>query len=391
MSPIHIPLAAPELTEADVGAALEVLRSGRLSRGPELEGFEAALAEFAGVSHAVAVNSGTSGLHLALRALGIGEGHEVLTTPFSFVASANAILHAGARPVFVDIDGETLNLDPGRLEAAVTARTRAILVVHVFGRPATMEEILEVARRHGLRVVEDACEALGGEYRGHRLGGLGDAGVYAFYANKPVTGGEGGAVVTRHPEVARRVAALRNQGRDPADPDRYTDFGYSCRLTEVQCALGRSQLARIQAILERREAVARMYDRALRGRLDLRLPELEPEEGRRSWFTYVVRLPERLGGKHRDAIAAGLEARGIQCGRYFPPIHLLPPYRRAFGHRVGDFPVTEAAAARTLALPLFGGLTQEQVREVADALVELCVRPQDVPTPTSRGRGAPYE
>jgi perosamine synthetase len=371
---LRIPLSAPDVGDDEVAAVSEVLRSGRLSLGPKVGEFERALARFSASSHAKAVSSGTAALDLCLRGLGIGAGDEVITSPFSFVASASAIVYQGARPVFVDIDPDDLNLDAGRIEAAVTSRTRAILPVHVFGRPANMDAIRDVARRRSLRIVEDACEAIGGEYRGRKLGTLGDAGTYAFYPNKQMTTAEGGAIVTDDDDLARAVVRLRNHGRDPGDSFRHRVLGYNYRLSDLHCALGLVQLAKLDRFLELREGVARRYGERLAGLSGLIVPEAYHAAGRTGWFVYVVRLRDDFTVDDRDRIAAELEERGIGCGKYFPPIHLQPFYRDRFGYGPGDFPIAENAAARTLALPFHNRLRDEQIDEVCDTLAELVGR-----------------
>ncbi len=350
---------------------VEVLRTGRLSLGPKLEEFERALAEHVVLPYAVAVNSGTSGLHLSIRALGIKEGDKVITSPFSFIASANAILYERAVPVFVDIDPVTLNIDPEKIEPAITPRTRAVLAVHVFGRPAPMREIMAIAGRHNLMVIEDACEALGAECDGRRVGAFGEVGVFAFYPNKQITAGEGGAIVTRNPALAARCKGLRNHGRvEPGSID-HVELGYSFRLSEINCALGLEQIKRIEAVLKQRESVARRYHERLAGCADLILPELEARNGRIGWFAYVVRLSEAFAKEDRDWIVREMMARGIGCGRYFPPIHLQPFYRARFGYRPGDFPITEQVAARTIALPFFNRIRDEEIDEVCRTLTGL--------------------
>jgi len=369
---VRIPLAAPEVTDADIEEVVRVLRSGRLSLGPRLAAFEGACAAYLGVEDAVAVNSGTSGLHLCLLALGIGEGDEVVTPSFSFAASATCLLQVGAVPVFTDIDPDTLCLDPERIEEAITPRTRAILVVHVFGRPAPMAAIGRIAARHGLRVIEDACEAFGATTGGRRVGTIGDAGVFAFYPNKQITTAEGGLIVARDPAIAARVRRLRNQGRDPsAGWFDHVELGYSYRLSELHCALGLSQLQRIEGILERRESIAREYDRQLSRVPGLVLPAHAAPEDRPSWLTYVLRLGDAFSREDRDNVLAEMGSRGIECGRYFAPIHLQPLFRGR--PRNGDLrlPVSERVADRALALPFFHGITAAQVEEVCDNLASL--------------------
>ncbi|MBZ5540579.1 MAG: DegT/DnrJ/EryC1/StrS family aminotransferase [Acidobacteriia bacterium] len=371
---MRIPLAAPDICEADILAVSGVLRTSRLSLGPKLEEFESAMAQYAGATHAVAVNSGTSGLHLCMRGLGIGAGDEVIVPSFAFIAAANAIRYEKGIPVFVDVEPETLNLDPGRIEAAITDRTRGIVAVHTFGCPVELSEILEIARRRGLFVIEDACEAIGAEYDGRKVGPLGDAGVFAFYPNKQITTGEGGVIVTQNPEIAELARKLRNQGRsDSEDGYMHTELGYNYRLSEMHCALGVEQLKRIESILERREAIARAYEQSLGSQGDLKLPGLRVPRRRISWFVYVVRLSAEFGRMQRDWIAREMNARGIGCGRYFAPIHLQPAYRSAPCARAG-LPVTEWHAERTLALPFFNRIEEEQIEEVCETLKDLVRR-----------------
>ena len=371
-SPFKVPLSEPDVTEPEIQAVVDVLRTPELSFGPKLPAFENAIARYVGARHAVATSSGTAALHLCVRGLCLSSGDEVLTTPFSFIASANALIYEGVRPVFVDIDPVSLNIDPERLESAVTPRTRAVLAVHVFGRPSPMDAIGELARRHGLRVIEDACEAIGGEYAGRRLGTLGDAGTFAFYPNKQITTGEGGAVVTDDPDLARMFATLRNQGREPGSVSGHAQLGYNYRLGEMPCALGLAQLGRLEAILARRAVIAQRYDERLAGLECLIRPALQVQHARLSWFVYVVRLVDEVPAGKRDRIAQGLLSSGIGCGQYFSPIHLQPFYREQFGYRPGDFPVTERVAQRTLALPFFNRITDAQIDTVCDTLIDLC-------------------
>jgi perosamine synthetase len=365
---MRIPLSAPDITEPEIEAVSEVLRTSRLSLGPKLEEFEHSMARFVGTAHAIAVNSGTSGLHLCVRALDISEGDEVIVPSFAFIAVANAVRYEKATPVFVDIDPTTLNLDPQRIEEAITPRTRAILVVHTFGCPAALGEILEIARRHQLLVIEDACEALGAEYGGRRAGSFGDAGVFGFYPNKQITTGEGGMIVTNNPKIAAVAHKLRNQGRsDSSESLQYDALGYNYRISEMNCALGIEQLKRIDAILERREAIAREYHRRLENHPDLELPVIEIPGRRISWFVYVLRLTQPSAIPHRDRIVQAMGTRGIACGRYFAPIHLQPVYR-AQPHRCMDLVRTESIALRTLALPFFNKITNEQIEEVCQTL-----------------------
>ncbi len=373
---MKIPLSAPDITETEIEAVVAVLRTPRLSLGPVSEQFEAAVAQYVSVPHAVAVSSGTAGLHLCFRALGIGEGDEVIVPSFAFIAAANAIRYERATPVFADIDPVTLNVDPQRVEEAVTPRTRAILVVHNFGIPADVSTILEIAGRHGLLVIEDACEAIGAEHRGRKAGSMGHAGVFAFYPNKQITTGEGGMVVTRDEALAGRVRALRNQGRYETDDwFQHTELGYNYRISEINCALGLAQMSRLEEILRKREAVAREYDRRLSQYQELTLPPLSVAEGRVSWFVYVVRL-HTSAPLERDAVMRGLAAAGIASGRYFAPIHLQPSYRA--WRNSANLPVTEAEASRTIALPFFNNIEAAAVDAVCDTLGRL-VSPRQSP------------
>jgi perosamine synthetase len=364
---MRIPLSAPDVTEDDIAAVVEVLRTPRLSIGPKMAEFEESMASAAGVPHAVAVSSGTAGLHLCLRALEIGEGDEVILPSFTFIAAGNAILYERATPVFVDIDPATLNLDPEKLAARITPRTRAILVVHTFGRPADLDPILKIARQHGLAVIEDACEALGAQYRGRNVGGIGDVGVFAFYPNKPITTGEGGMVVTRDAAMAETMRALRNQGRRPGDG--WTDhrlLGYNYRISELNCALGVSQMKRLGPMLAQREAAAIRYAKELAAVPEVIPPLLTMDGGRVCWFVYVVRLAARFTAAQRDFVCGRLTERGIDCGRYFAPLHRQPLFA-AYGSDI-DLAVTEQVSDRTLALPFFNRITEEQIVEVCAQL-----------------------
>ena len=370
---MRIPLSAPEIHESDIEAVCRVLRSPHLSLGPRLEEFERSIASYAGVPDAVAVSSGTSGLHLCIRALGIGAGDEVIVPSFTFIAAANAIRFEGAQPVFVDIEAQTLNIDPAKIEAAITPKTRAIMAVHTFGCPAELSAILAIARAHGLLTIEDACEAIGAEYEGQRAGTIGDVGVFAFYPNKQITTGEGGAIVTRDSKLAGRLRTLRNQGRDSSlDWFDCCEPGYNYRISEMNCALGVEQLKRIDNILAHREAVARSYHSRLSGNPNLVLPAMIVPRRRISWFVYVVRLSSRFDRGHRDWIWQEMRSRGIGCGRYFAPIHLQPIYRTgAIGAGHADLCNTEAIADRVLALPFFNQITESQIDEVCATLEEI--------------------
>jgi perosamine synthetase len=368
----RIPLSRPDLGDDERQAVLEVLDSGRLSLGSRGPAFEDALARRAGVGHGVATSSGTAALHLAVRALGLAPGDDVVTTPFSFVASANCLLFEGVRPVFVDVEPDTLNIDPGKVRDAISDRTRAVLAVDVFGHPADWAALRSLADEFDLRLIEDSAEALGSTYRDRAAGGLGDVGVFGFYPNKQITTGEGGALVTDDEEVARLCASLRNHGREPDRDDwhEHKRLGYNYRLSEIACALGLVQLDRLDAMAADRARVAGWYNERLAGVDALRLPAVRDDVGL-SWFVYVVRLAGRYTRDDRDRVIVELRSRGIGCRNYFPPIHLQPFYREHFGCGPGDFPVSEAAAERTIALPFFSGISESEVEEVVACLREL--------------------
>ncbi|MGA8409038.1 MAG: DegT/DnrJ/EryC1/StrS family aminotransferase [Candidatus Acidiferrales bacterium] len=368
---MRIPLSSPDITERDIEAVTGVLRSSRLSLGPKLREFESALSQYLGAGEVIAVHSGTSGLHLCIRALGISEGDEVIVPSFTFIAAANAVRYERATPVFVDIEPETLNLDPTLLEAAITSRTRAILVVHTFGCPADLSHIVQVARRHRLYVIEDACEAIGAEFDGQKVGAVGDAGVFAFYPNKQITTGEGGAVVTNNSEVATKIRKLRNQGRgDSEEWFAHSELGYNYRISDIHCALGVEQLRRIDAILDRRQSIAAKYGQRLACEPDLKLPPLALPRRKISWFVYVIRLGETFTQLDRDWIVNEMRSRGIALGRYFAPIHLQPIYRSC-SNQPAALPVTEFHASRSLALPFFNRIRDDEIGEVCQTLVEL--------------------
>jgi perosamine synthetase len=362
-----IPLARPVVGEEEERAVIEVLRSGQLSLGPRVVEFERLFSARVGAPLACAVSSGTAGLHLALRAAGVGEGDEVVTSPFSFVASANAALYERARPVFADIDPVTLNLDPRAAAAAVGGRTRALLPVHIFGYPADMPAFERIASENGLAIVEDACEALGASHAdGTPVGGRGHPAVFGFYANKQLTTGEGGMVTLDDPAQKQLIDSERNQGRALdmgwLDHDR---LGFNYRLSDIACAIGIAQLERLDGMLAARARVAGLYREALEGIEGLELPCPDRGGDTRGWFVFVVQLPR---GVDRDGVARALAAVGIQSKPYLSAIHLMSFYRERFGHREGEFPVCEDVAARSLALPFFPAMSDGQVARVAERL-----------------------
>jgi len=363
-----IPLARPDVTQREIDAVVEVLRTPQLSLGPKVAEFERRFAEYCGTRCAVACSSGTTALHLLIRAYGIGAGDEVVTTPFSFVASSNCALFEGAKPVFVDIDPETWNIDATRIEKALSPRTKAIIPVDVFGQVADLDPILALARPRGIRVIEDSCEALGSRYKGRRAGAIADAGVFGFYPNKQITTGEGGMIVTDDETAAKLARSLRNQGRDTEGGWlSHPRLGYNYRLCDINCALGIAQLDRIEELLAGRRRVAGQYLQRLAGENRLRTQRISADV-EMSWFVFVVRLGDEYREADRDRILRQLRERGIGCSNYFAPIHLQPFYVERFGYRPGDFPVCEAVAARTIALPFHPRLTEAEVGRVCDEL-----------------------
>jgi len=364
--PKQIPLARPEIGAREEELVLEVLRSGQLSLGPMGERFERAFAEWLGVEDAVAVSSGTTGLHLGVRALGWGPGDEVLTSPFSFVASANCLLYEGAKPVFCDVDAVTLNLDPEAAAAAVGDSTAGILPIHIFGYPAAMPELEAFSAKHDLGLLEDACEALGAvDSEGRNVGARGHLAIFAFYANKQMTTGEGGMVVPGDATTAARLRSERNQGR-AADMGwlDHGGLGFNYRLSDVAAALGVAQVEKLAEMLSARERVAAMYAERLAGVEGVEPPIAGRDAERRSWFVYVVRLEDEID---RDATIARLAERGVASKAYLPCIHLFP-HLRELGYREGQFPVAEAASAHSLALPFFPSMSEAQVDRVCQEL-----------------------
>jgi len=365
-----IPLSKPDITDAEREAVDSVLRTDRLSMGPHLEAFEQAAAELAGRAYGVGVNSGTSGLHLCVRALGLGPGDEVITTPFSFIATTNCILYEGATPIFVDIDPDSYNLDADRLAEALTERTRAILPAEIFGNTAGFDRYERFAREHDLLMIEDCCEAVGGCLAGRPAGNFGDCGVFAFYPNKQLTTGEGGMIVTDDDDFAETARSMRNQGRGgDGDWFNHVRIGFNYRMTELSATLGVAQIERLDEILHRRREVAGWYHDALADVEEIALPPMaEPETA--SWFVYVIRLADRFTFADRQDIVENLCRQGIECERYFQPIHLQPYLRDRFNWRAGDYPVCEKVSDRTIALPFFTTMQPEQVKLVADRLTE---------------------
>lgn len=387
---MNIPMSSPHLTDDDIAAVNQVLQTRYLSIGPWIKAFEQAMASYVGTVHAIGVNSGTSGLHLAIIAAGVAERDLVITTPFSFIASANCILYERAIPIFVDIDPHTFNIDPTLIARAADDLARggdaaerwlppavrdsgcqvgdlkAILPVDAFGQPADYDPIHKVAEQHSLAIIEDSCEAIGAEYKGRQAGTLGDVAVFAFYPNKQMTTGEGGMIVTDQDDWDTLFHSLRNQGRDVFDAWlNHSRLGYNYRMDEMSAALGLSQFGRIEELLTRRERVAEWYNAQLSDLEGVATPFIAPTTTRMSWFVYVVRIAPEIG---RDRVMAQLKDQGIPSRPYFTPIHLQPFYARKFGYRRGDFPVTEKAGDTCLALPFSGVMTEDQVTYVCNSL-----------------------
>ncbi|MBI4773106.1 MAG: DegT/DnrJ/EryC1/StrS family aminotransferase [Deltaproteobacteria bacterium] len=358
-------MSSPDMNEEDLKAVRDVLMSGRLALGNRVKTFEALTARYVGVGHAVAVSSGTSALHLIVRCLGIGPGDEVLVPSFTFAASVNAILYEGAMPVFVDIDPDTYNVHPECLVDRISSRTKAVMVVDVFGHPAEWDDILRVAEKHELKVIDDSCEALGSEYKGRKVGCFGDAAAFAFYPNKQITTGEGGMIVTDNADIARLARSLHNQGRGEMGAWlEHVHLGYNYRMDEMSAALGASQMSRVEEFIRKRQRVAGFYTERLSGKAWVRPPVVRPHV-RMSWFVYVATLAE---GINRDGVMEAMESAGIPVRNYFPPVHLQPYIRQRFGYAGGELPVTESVARRTVALPFHNNLSEVEVETVVDTL-----------------------
>lgn len=387
-----IPMSAPDLNDEDRKAVLDVVNTPILSMGPKVIEFESAIGDYVGVKYAIAVNSGTAGLHTIIRAENICDGDLVVTTPFSFVASTNAILFERATPVFVDVNPQTGNIDVSQMEQAIkdliaggtksskwlprknsgSGKLKAIMPIDVFGQPADYDPIIKITQKFGLTLIEDSCEALGATYKNRMAGTFGDYGVFAFYPNKQITTGEGGIVVTNNESKADLIRALRNQGRAPGDTWlSHTYLGYNYRLDELSAALGASQLRRVNEMLNKRERVANWYSDALKNVEGIRLGMIMPETTRMSWFVYVIQVDESI---NREELAKRLGERGIPVRPYFLPIHLQPYMIEMFDYRIGDYPVTEKLGKTGLALPFSSVMTRDQVNVVVEILKEELTR-----------------
>ena len=364
---MKVNLSRPDITEKEIQAVVEVLRTPNLSLGPKIGEFEQKMAQYVGTKHAVSINSGTSALFLCLKALGIGRGDEVITTPFTFIASTNCILMVDATPVFVDIDPENLNIDPAKIEEKITKKTKAILPVAVFGNPAGMDKVCQIAKKHNLPVIEDSCEALGSELNGKKAGTFGTVGTFAFYPNKQMTTGEGGMIVTNDDGIADICASLKNQGRGKgAGWLAHERMGYNFRMCDINAALGIVQLGRLEEFIQKRQHVAGMYQEMLADENRLIVPKASAN-CKMSWFVFVVRLKEPLVSKRNDILKA-MTAEGIQVSNYFPPITLQPFMVEQFSYKDGDFPITDGICKSTIALPFYNNLSKDDAALVCKTL-----------------------
>ena len=368
---MKVPLSMPDISKQDRGAVARVLKTPYLSLGPVTRQFEERIADYTGLKYAAAVNSGTSGLHLIIRAMGIKKGDEVITSPFSFISSANCIIYEGAKPVFVDIRPDTLNIDVDRVEEKITSKTKAILAVDVFAHPAQWDKLRRIAEKHGLKLIEDSAEALGSKYKGKMCGSFADAAVFSFYPNKQITAGEGGIIVSNNLGLIELCRSMANQGRRAHNGKwlEHIQLGYNYRLSDISASLAMSQLSRINEIIRKRQAVAGMYNDRLNRIAEVSIPFVGSQV-KMSWFVYVIRLSESYSGLGRDRIIIDLAGRGIQCGEYFRPIHLQPFYRKNFGYKIGSYPVCESIAKRTIALPFHNNLNKSEIDFVVKTLKE---------------------
>jgi perosamine synthetase len=367
---MQVPLSSPDITQREIDAVVNVMKSGQLALGPEMRGFEQAIAEYSEKKHAISVNSGTSGLYLCMKALDIGPGDEVITTPFTFIATINCIIQAGGKPVMVDIDPVNYNIDPAKIEEKITPATKAIEPVIVFGNPAGIDQVCDIAKKHNLAVIEDSCEALGTEYKGKKAGTFGDAGLYAFYPNKQITTGEGGIIITDDDKLAELCISMRNQGRGAGGGWlAHERVGYNYRMADINACIGRVQMTRLEEFKAKRKKAAAYYQNILADEKRIHVPK-EPEDTDMSWFVFVIRLADNYEQEHKNALIQMLNERGCGASNYFPPVHLQPFMIADYGCKKGDFPVTEFVAQRTLAIPFFNNLSREQMDYVKKTLSE---------------------
>jgi len=378
---MRIPLSNPDITNLERKEILKVLKTPYLALGPKLKEFEKKIAQYIGTKYAVAVNSGTSGLHLLIQALGIKKGDEVITTPFSFIASANCILYEGARPIFVDIDPSTLNIDPDKIEKAITKKTKAMVIVDVFGHPADWDQILKIAKKYKLKIIEDSCEAIGAQYYSKikrkwiKCGNFGQAAIFSFYPNKQITTGEGGIIVTNNKKIAEICQSMANQGRKIKNSQwlEHIRLGYNYRMSELQAALGLAQISRINEILKKREKVAKIYNKYLAEIPEIKIP-YTASWAKISWFVYVIQLSKKYHRKDRDQIINNLKKAGIQCSNYFQSIHLQPLYKKLFNYKRGSFPIAESISDRTIALPFYNSLTETKIKYIVKKLKQFLIK-----------------
>lgn len=364
---MHIQIAKPYIDEDDIHGVIKVLKSGQLSLGPKYQEFEQNLAKFVGVKYACAVSNGTTALHLGVKALGLQKGDEVITSPFSFISSSNVLLYEGIKPVFVDIEETTFNINPAMIEQAISSKTKAILPVHIFGQSAEMDEIIKIAKKHKLQILEDSCESLGATYKGKMVGTTGDIGTYAFYPNKQITTGEGGMIVTNSKKIYDLCDSMRNQGRGKeGDWLEHERLGYNYRMDEMSASLGVTQLKKIEWMLKQKAEIVSWYNEALKNISDIEIPQVGPNRAH-SWFVYVIRIKN----SKRNKVMIELKKAGIQTKPYLPVIHLQPFMRKMFNFKEGDFPKAEEISKETLALPLYIGLKPKDVEYIAGKISKL--------------------
>ena len=360
-----IPLAKPHIDKKDIKEVKKVLKSGILSLGPKLEEFENKFSEYIGTKYAVAVSSGTAGLHLCMKSLKLKGGDEVITTPFSFIASSNCIIFENATPVFIDIDKKSKNIDPEKIEKAITKKTKAILLVHIFGESCDMEPIIKISKKYNLPIIEDACEAIGTTYKGKKVGTFGLASVFAFYPNKQITTGEGGIICTDNKNLYGLLKSLRNQGRDSMEWLKHNKIGYNYRISDINCSLGITQLKKIKFILKEREKIAKKYKKSLDNISGITLPNMT--EGK-SWFVYTINLDKKY---NRDEIIKELEKNNIQTKPYLPSIHLQKSYKDLFNYTKGEYPICEEISNTSIALPFFIGLKNKEINYIKKTIKKI--------------------
>ncbi len=367
---MQIPLSKPEINEKDIESVDEVLKTPNLSLGPKLREFEDKIREYIGVDFCVAVNSGTSALHLIIKSIGIKNGDEVITTPFSFISSSNCILFEGGKPIFVDIEEETYNINPKLIQEKINKNTKAIVAVDVFGHPSDWDSLICTAKKNDIFLIEDSAEAIGSEYNGKKCGSFGDAGILSFYPNKQITTGEGGVVLTNNENIYKLSKSYRNQGR--GEEEKWLEhirIGYNFRLSDINCALGISQLSRIDEIIKKRERVVNMYNFYLRDIEEIILPKVR-ENIKMSCFVYVIRLADEFKKNNRDDFIDYLKKNGVECRNYFQSIHLQPFYKEKFGYKYGDYPITEKISDRTISIPFYNNLKEEEIKYIRDKIKE---------------------